>query len=97
MIGYVFCGIGVFLFFGCFNLYLELIILFLEELMVDIKEGLFVNNMFGFLINLIIGDYSVGVLGYWIENGEIIFLVNEIIIVGNLVEMFKVLMFVSDL
>ncbi len=58
------------------------------ELMQDIKQGLFVNSMFGPSINATTGDYSVGVSGIWIENGELTHPVSEITIAGNLIEMF---------
>ncbi len=82
---------------GRSNLYLEPGTLSPEDLMADIKEGLFVNNMFGPSINPTTGDYSVGVSGHWIENGEITFPVNEITIAGNLIDMFKALTPANDL
>lgn len=46
---------------------------------------------------MIMGEYSCGVFGFWIENGELIFLVFEVMIVLNLKDMFMVLMLVSDI
>ena len=34
------------------------------------------------------GDYSRGAAGYWVENGEIAYPVQEITIAGNLKDMF---------
>ncbi len=59
-----------------------------SELMKDIKQGLFVNSMFGPTISWTTGDYSVGVSGIWIENGELTHPVNEVTIAGNLMDMF---------
>jgi PmbA protein len=40
-------------------------------------------------INMVTGDYSRGAAGYWVENGEIAFPVEEITIAGNLRDMFR--------
>ena len=40
-------------------------------------------------MNYVTGDYSRGVSGFWVENGEIAFPVHEITIAGNLKTMFK--------
>jgi PmbA protein len=40
-------------------------------------------------VNYVTGDYSRGAAGYWVENGEIQYPVQEITIAGNLREMFK--------
>ncbi len=82
---------------GRTNLYMEPGSQSPEELIADIKQGLFVNNMFGPSINSTTGDYSVGVSGHWIENGEITYPVNEITIAGNLISMFKALTPANDL
>jgi len=52
-------------------------------------RGLLVTELLGQGINLINGDYSRGAAGYWVENGEIQYPVEEITIAGNLATMFK--------
>ncbi|MBK8065946.1 MAG: metalloprotease PmbA [Betaproteobacteria bacterium] len=52
-------------------------------------RGLLVTELLGHGINLVTGDYSRGAAGYWVENGEIQYPVEEITIAGNLAEMFK--------
>ncbi|HZN45652.1 MAG TPA: metallopeptidase TldD-related protein, partial [Nitrospiraceae bacterium] len=42
----------------------------------------------GFGINMVTGDYSRGASGFWIENGELAYPVEEITIAGNLKRMF---------
>ena len=42
-------------------------------------------------------DWSVGVAGYWFENGEIAHPVSEITVAGNLLDIFKRLRTGSDL
>ena len=44
--------------------------------------------MFGPSLNPNTGDYSVGVSGFWFENGEIAYPVSEITIAGNLVALY---------
>jgi PmbA protein len=53
------------------------------------KRGLLVTELLGQGVNLVTGDYSRGAAGYWVEDGEIAFPVEEITIAGNLREMFK--------
>lgn len=60
-----------------------------EELLADVKQGLYVTETMGFGVNLVTGDYSQGASGIWIENGELTFPVEEITIAGNLKEMYK--------
>ncbi|MCG7998366.1 MAG: metallopeptidase TldD-related protein, partial [Candidatus Thiodiazotropha lotti] len=47
-----------------------------------------VTELMGQGVNMVTGDYSRGVTGFWIENGEIQFPVEEITIAGNMKEMF---------
>ena len=54
----------------------------------SVKQGLYVTELIGFGINMVTGDYSRGAAGYWIENGELAYPVEEITIAGNLKEMF---------
>ncbi len=69
----------------------------LEELISDIKSGLYVTSLIGFGVNAITGDYSRGASGFWIENGEIAFPVSELTIAGNLNDMFLKLTPANDL
>jgi len=43
----------------------------------------------GFGVNMVTGDYSRGASGFWVENGEIAFPVEEITIAGNLADLFR--------
>lgn len=60
--------------------------------------GLLVTELMGQGLNLVTGDYSRGAAGFWIENGEIQFPVQEVTIAGNLRDMFAQIVAVgSDL
>jgi PmbA protein len=52
-------------------------------------RGLLVTELLGHGINLVTGDYSRGAAGYWVEDGEIAYPVEEITIAGNLGNMFQ--------
>src|SRR5690606_11783276 len=52
-------------------------------------RGLLVTALMGQGLNLVTGDYSRGAGGYWVENGEIQFPVQEVTIAGNLRDMFR--------
>jgi PmbA protein len=74
---------------GAGNFYLEAGTSTPEEIIGDVKNGLYVTETMGFGVNLVTGDYSQGASGMWIENGEIAYPVEEITIAGNLKDMYK--------
>jgi PmbA protein len=59
------------------------------DIIKTVKDGLYVTELIGFGINMVTGDYSRGAGGFWIENGELVYPVEEITIAGNLKQMFK--------
>lgn len=58
------------------------------ELMTDAGSGLLVTDMFGPSLNPNTGDYSVGVSGFWFENGAVAYPVSEVTVAGDLPSMF---------
>ena len=56
----------------------------LESMLRDMGTGLLVHELIGQGVNMVTGDYSRGVVGFWVENGEIAYPVYEITIAGNL-------------
>jgi PmbA protein len=60
-----------------------------EALVADMGTGLLVTSLIGATINPTTGDYSRGASGFWVENGEIAYPVNECTIAGNLREMLR--------
>ena len=61
----------------------------LKAMLQKLGTGLFVIELMGQGVNYVTGDYSRGASGFWVENGEIAFPVQEITIAGNLKTMFK--------
>ncbi|WP_415078046.1 metalloprotease PmbA [Polynucleobacter necessarius] len=59
----------------------------LPGLLKEMGTGLLVTELMGQGVNYITGDYSRGAFGYWVENGEIQYPVEEITIAGNLRDM----------
>ena len=67
-------------------------------LLKQMGTGLLVTELMGQGLNMVTGDYSRGAGGYWVENGEIQFPVQEVTIAGNLRDMYRNLVAVgSDL
>jgi len=67
-----------------------------DDLLKEMKTGLVVTEMMGQGVNMITGDYSRGAAGFWVENGEIQFPVEEITVAGNLKDMFNGLIAVGN-
>ena len=61
----------------------------LQQLMQTMQKGLLVTELIGHGVNNVTGDYSRGAVGYWVENGEIQYPVDEITIAGNLKDMYQ--------
>jgi len=59
----------------------------LQQLCQQMGTGLLVTELMGQGVNLVNGDYSRGAGGFWVENGEIQYPVEEITIAGNLKDM----------
>lgn len=57
------------------------------ELLAEMGTGLLVTSLIGSSINANTGDYSRGASGFWVENGEITYPVNECTLAGNLRDM----------
>ena len=73
---------------GCHNLVVQPGEHDFAGLIKGMRRGLLVTELLGQGVNYVTGDYSRGVAGYWVENGEIAHPVEEVTIAGNLREMF---------
>ncbi len=67
-----------------------------DDLLRDMGTGLLVTSLIGSSINPTTGDYSRGASGFWVENGEITYPVNECTIAGNLHQMLATLRPAND-
>jgi PmbA protein len=72
---------------GVGNFYLEAGERKPEQIIGDVKEGLYVTEFLGFGVNLVTGDFSRGASGMWISGGQLAFPVEEITVAGNLKDM----------
>ena len=67
-----------------------------DALVAQMGTGLLVTGLIGSSINATTGDYSRGASGFWVENGEIQYPVNECTIAGNLRDMLRSLTPAND-
>lgn len=66
-----------------------------DELVREMDRGVIVTELMGQGSNMVTGDYSRGAAGFWVENGEIQYPVEEITIAGNLKDMYQQLVAVG--
>jgi PmbA protein len=59
-----------------------------QQIISEIKDGLYLTEFLGHGANLVTGDYSRGASGMWISGGELAYPVEEITVAGNLKEIF---------
>ncbi len=57
-------------------------------LLKEMGTGVLVTETMGMGVNIVTGDYSQGAAGFWVENGEIQYPVDEFTIASNLRDMF---------
>ncbi|MBU6304740.1 MAG: metalloprotease PmbA [Betaproteobacteria bacterium] len=61
----------------------------LNAMLRKMDRGLLLTEVMGQGVNYVTGDYSRGAFGYWVENGEIAYPVEEITIAANMKDMLK--------
>lgn len=79
------------------NLWLEAGSIAPDDLISDIKDGLYINELIGMGVNLLTGDYSRGAGGFRIRDGKLAEPVTEATIAGHLLDMFRNMVPASDL
>lgn len=67
-----------------------------QQLLQEMGTGLLVTELIGSGINMLTGDYSRGAAGFWVENGEIQYPVEEITVAGNLLDMYRSIVAIGD-
>ena len=73
---------------GVHNLTIDSGELDLAGLLSEMGTGILVTETMGMGINIVTGDYSQGAAGFWVENGEIQYPIDEFTIASNLRDMF---------
>ncbi len=73
---------------GVHNLTIDSGALDFKALLKEMGTGVLVTETMGMGVNIITGDYSQGAAGFWVENGEIQYPIDEFTIASNLREMF---------
>lgn len=81
---------------GIYNWHISYQNIDFEQLIKKMDCGLIVTDLIGQGVNIITGDYSRGVTGFWVEHGEIQYPVHEITISGNLKQMFFNIVSISN-
>lgn len=67
-----------------------------DVLIKEMGTGLIVEELIGQGVNGVTGDYSRGVVGHWVENGEIQYPVHEVTIAGNLRDLYQRIAAIGD-
>ncbi|MEM1410798.1 MAG: metalloprotease PmbA [Pseudomonadota bacterium] len=81
---------------GVHNLCLEGQLTPADAMLSQLGTGLLVTEVMGQGVRMVTGDYSRGAAGFWVENGELAYPVEEITIAGNLRDMFRSVVAVGD-
>lgn len=68
----------------------------LDGLLKQMDRGLLITEVMGQGVNIVTGDYSRGAAGFWVENGEIQYPVEEFTIASNLARMYQQLVAVGS-
>jgi len=74
---------------GVHNLTLEDTGKSFDQCLATMQEGFLVTELMGHGVNTVTGDYSRGAAGFWVENGELAYPVEEVTIASNLSDMFR--------
>ncbi|WP_343182579.1 metalloprotease PmbA [Buchnera aphidicola] len=67
-----------------------------SDLLKKVYRGLLVTEFMGQGVNIVTGNYSQGIFGFWIEKGVIQYPVTEVTISGNLLDMWKNIVGISN-
>jgi len=73
---------------GVHNLTIDSGDLDFAALLKEMGTGIVVTETMGMGVNIVNGDYSQGAAGFWVENGEIQYPIDEFTIASNLKDMF---------
>ena len=68
----------------------------LAGLLKEMGTGILVTEVMGQGVNIVTGDYSRGGTGFWVENGEIQYPIEEFTLAGNLADIYRNLALVGN-
>lgn len=68
----------------------------IEALLAQMGTGLLVTELMGQGVNMVTGDYSRGMSGFWVEDGAIVHPVEGVTIAGNLAELYGSIVGLGD-
>lgn len=74
---------------GVHNLFINTSEKDFTQLLKTMDTGFLITELIGQGVNIITGDYSRGAAGFWVEQGEIRYPVEEVTIAGNLKDMYQ--------
>ncbi|MCP4216246.1 MAG: TldD/PmbA family protein, partial [bacterium] len=78
------------------NFYLESGKGSMDDLVLEMQNGLIVEDIFTSGMNDVTGDFSYGCSGFLVEKGKIVAPVKEITIAGNVLDLFKNIIAIAD-
>lgn len=83
---------------GCYNIFITTRnkAMDFKELLLTMDTGLVLIELLGHGVNMITGDYSCGAFGFWVEKGIIQYPVEGITIAGNLKDMLRNIIAMSN-
>ena len=81
---------------GVHNLFINHDDISLDAMIKEMDKGLLITEVMGQGVNTVTGDYSRGASGFWVENGEIQYPVEEFTIASRLQDMFMGLQLVGN-
>ncbi len=81
---------------GIHNIIVQSSDISLQDMMQQLGSGLLLTEVMGQGVNTVTGNYSRGASGFWFENGEIQFFAQELTIAGNLEQMLKNIVAISN-
>ena len=67
-----------------------------DVLLARMGSGLLVTELMGQGVNMVTGDYSRGMSGFWVENGAVVYPVEGVTIAGNLADLYGSIVGLGD-
>jgi PmbA protein len=81
---------------GVHNLVIDGQVKPVDELLREMGTGIIVTELMGQGVNMVTGDYSRGVAGYFVQDGSIVHAIDEVTIASNLKQMLRGIVGLGD-